>query len=113
MRIFPALEFPDNVRAHLARVVEKLRNVPALKDAVTFTKPENLHVTLKFVGDVDDKYLPNLTTALQKIPFPPMTVTAPPFLVLPGPGPARVLAAALIGDNKPLLALFEQLESSV
>jgi 2'-5' RNA ligase len=113
MRLFTALELPENVRAHLAGVVEKLRAVPAFKDTVTFTKPENLHVTLKFLGDVDEKFLPNLTTALRKIPFPPMTFAIPHFLVLPGQGPARVLAGALIGDNKPLLTLFEQLEATV
>jgi 2'-5' RNA ligase len=113
MRLFTALEFPPGVHAHLTNVVEKLCAVPALKDMATFTKPENLHVTLKFLGDVDDKYLPNLTRALQIIPFPPMTFSIPHFLVLPGHGPARVLAGALIGDNKPLLTLFEQLEATV
>lgn len=113
MRLFTALEFPPDVHAHLANVVENLRPLPALKDVATFTKRENLHVTLKFLGDVDEKYLPNLTSALQQIPFPPMTFTIPHFLVLPGQGPARVLAGALIGDNEPLLKVFDRLEATV
>jgi 2'-5' RNA ligase len=113
MRLFTALEFPENVHAHLATVVEKLRPIPGLKDIATFTRPENLHVTLKFLGDVDDRHLPNLTRALHQIPAPPMSFAIEHFLVLPGQGPARVLAGALIGDNKPLLTLFDHLEATV
>jgi 2'-5' RNA ligase len=113
MRLFTALEFPESVHAHLAGVVEKLRGVPALKGIASFTRPENLHVTLKFLGDVDEKFLPNLKTALGKVPFPAMTFGVPHFLVLPGQGPARVLAGALIGENKALLEVFNCLEATV
>lgn len=113
MRLFTAIELPRPVLQHLGRAVEALRSRPQLKDCASFTRLENLHVTLKFLGEVDDQHLPNLTTALHKITFAPMTFTIERFIVLPGQGPARVLAGNLVGDNSAIHDLFAQLEATV
>ncbi|HEY7120213.1 MAG TPA: RNA 2',3'-cyclic phosphodiesterase [Tepidisphaeraceae bacterium] len=113
MRLFTAIELPDPTRNHLAAIIEKLRPHPTLKDAVTWTRPENLHVTLKFLGPVEDKFLPNLIAGLRKITFPALPFTIERFLVLPGPGPARVLAATLTGSERLLADFFTAIEQTV
>lgn len=113
MRLFTAIELPKPVLDHLQRAIDALRARPQLRDGISFSRPENLHVTLKFLGEVEDAHLPNLITALQKLRFGEMRFTVERFIVLPGQGPARVLAANLIGDNSPLLDLFMQLEATV
>lgn len=113
MRLFTAIELPKPVLDHLQRAIDALRARPQLREGIGFSRPENLHVTLKFVGEVDDAHLPNLITALQKLRFGEMRFTVERFIVLPGQGPARVLAANMIGDNARLLDLFTQLEATV
>jgi 2'-5' RNA ligase len=112
MRLFTAIDLPEEVRAHLARAAETLRQHPSLKE-LSWTKPENLHITLKFLGDIPDDRVPSLTSALQRLGVPQMTLTPTHFLVLPGQGPARVLAVNVAGDTEPLAKLFQQIESAV
>jgi 2'-5' RNA ligase len=112
MRCFTALELPDPVRAHLSGVIDRLRIIPSLKDSVSWVKPENLHITLKFLNDIPDDRVGDLANAFRRLPLAPMTLTLDHFLVLPGQGPARVLAANVAGDVKPLVHLFGQIEAA-
>lgn len=112
MRCFTALELPDPVRAHLSGVIDRLRIIPSLKESISWVKPENLHVTLKFLADIPDDRVADLANAFRRLPFAPLTLTLDHFLVLPGQGPARVLSATLAGDLAPLTQLFNQIESA-
>src|SRR4051812_37036168 len=102
MRLFTALELPHDVQTHLASVLYRLGQHPALHAAANWTPIQNLHVTLKFIGDVPDDRVAALSSSLATLPFPPMTFTINRFLVFPGHGPARVLAANVAGDFAPL-----------
>ena len=55
MRLFVALEIPTAVRGNLASLIEDLRaaDAAAAKNKARWVRPENLHVTLKFIGNVD------------------------------------------------------------
>ncbi len=52
MRLFLAIELPDPVRQHLAGLARPLkdRTVAVRGKGISVTRPENLHVTLKFLG---------------------------------------------------------------
>ena len=54
MRCFLAIELPDDVKRHLARVQAALCDPPDDVETVTWVRRENWHVTLKFLGDVPD-----------------------------------------------------------
>jgi 2'-5' RNA ligase len=112
MRLFTAIDLPDPIRDHLARISQTFQKHPALKD-LSWTKTQNLHITMKFLGEIPDAQVANLAGALARLSVPEMTLTLNPFLVLPGRGPARVLAANVRGDVEPLGKLFAQLESAV
>src|SRR3954470_12523287 len=112
MRLFTAIELPPDVRAHLARVSDTLRQIPALKEHFSWTNPDTFHITLKFLGEVDDTRVPLLVTSLRTLPIPTMTFAVDRFLVLPGQGPARVLAANVTRDLRPITSLFHQIESA-
>ncbi len=49
LRLFIALEVPPKVRGNLSAVQEKLRQSEA---RVTWVKPDKMHLTLKFLGNV-------------------------------------------------------------
>jgi 2'-5' RNA ligase len=52
--LFVALEIPSAVRENLAALLESLR---AVSSQTRWVRPENLHVTLKFMGEVPETKL--------------------------------------------------------
>ena len=63
IRSFIAIELDDTIRRALGDVQEKLKTERAAK-MVRWTAPESIHITLKFLGDVDAGKLPALQNAI-------------------------------------------------
>ncbi|MBI4839470.1 MAG: RNA 2',3'-cyclic phosphodiesterase [candidate division NC10 bacterium] len=61
MRLFVAVNLPSEVRERLATVQDRLRRAKA---DVSWVRAENIHVTLKFLGDVEAKRLERVRPAL-------------------------------------------------
>jgi 2'-5' RNA ligase len=59
VRVFFALTLPEAHREGLARIVAGLRRRPD-GDAVHWVRPANLHLTLRFLGNVDADGVPEL-----------------------------------------------------
>jgi len=64
MRMFVALEIPSVVRDKLAALLESLR---AVSPQTRWVRPENLHVTLKFIGEVAETKLAGIRGALARV----------------------------------------------
>ena len=64
MRLFVALEIPSGVRENLATLLASLR---AITKEPRWVRAENLHITLKFLGEVDEDKLDAVRSALGKI----------------------------------------------
>jgi 2'-5' RNA ligase len=69
VRLFVALEIPAAVRDNLAALLKDLRELSLqLGDKRgRWVRPENLHVTLKFIGEAADTKLAGIRDALAKI----------------------------------------------
>jgi RNA 2',3'-cyclic 3'-phosphodiesterase len=64
MRLFIAIAIPEDVRETLAQCIRELRGVaPDAK----WVRAENLHVTLKFLGETDPAKLPAIQRQLASI----------------------------------------------
>lgn len=63
MRSFIAVKISPAQREKLADLIRSLKKSGT---DVKWVKPENLHVTLKFLGEVDEKGLPNIFDSLEK-----------------------------------------------
>jgi 2'-5' RNA ligase len=61
MRTFIAIELPEPILAAIAMLSDRLR---ASRARVTWVKPENMHLTLRFLGEVDDENIKRITTIL-------------------------------------------------
>jgi 2'-5' RNA ligase len=59
-RVFFALPLPDDLRDAVSEAVRPARAHPA---DVAWTRRSNLHVTLRFLGDVPDERIPELVAA--------------------------------------------------
>jgi len=64
MRLFVALEIPTEVRQNLAALLDSLR---AISREPKWVRPESLHVTLKFLGEVADEEIGAVRAALEEI----------------------------------------------
>ena len=61
LRAFLAIELGDGVRASLAALIGRCRKIPS---KVSWVRPENLHLTLRFLGDIDRAALEHLAEGL-------------------------------------------------
>ena len=103
MRLFIAITLPPEVREHLRKVQER---IAVVAPKVAFTKPENLHLTLKFLGEVSQDVTEKLIESLARITPEPTSLQADGFDCLPTGGPVRIIAARLGGDVARLAALY-------
>ena len=114
MRLFVAIELPDAWREEARRIGEHL--VAALGDdaRLRFTATERLHLTLRFLGDVDEAVLPDLRDQLaQEV----ASVRVPLELAGVGQFGSRsrptVLWFGLAGDLDRLASLHDAVERAV
>lgn len=113
VRAFVAIEPPAGLRSALA-CVPATASLPAAA-SVRWTRPENLHFTLRFLGDTPEELLDPLADALDAV-----ASGAPPFeLELGGAGAypdaraARVLWVGLVDADRKLRRLRNEVEAAV
>lgn len=111
MRAFIAIPFPDEARASLTSLQDQLK--PCGAD-VAWVKPENIHLTLKFLGDVTDEQKDAMTAELQRI-----AAQTPAFMmelgevgVFPSAEAPRVVWVGLKQGTEQVTALAGQLEQA-
>ncbi|WP_445679621.1 RNA 2',3'-cyclic phosphodiesterase [Radicibacter daui] len=63
LRLFVAIRFPEVVR-------ERLRLLQGGIEGVAWTRPENLHLTLRFIGEVEEPVAADIDAALAGIAEP-------------------------------------------
>lgn len=62
MRSFIAIELPGEVKASLAEIQQSLKKSGA---DIRWVKTDNIHLTLKFLGDIEEKSIPGIVQALK------------------------------------------------
>jgi len=107
MRLFLAIELPDDVRSH---VVEVRKRLEGALPKIAYTRGENLHITLKFLGEVEPKRVVLLTDSIAKIKPARIELTARQIDCFPNRGAIKIVAADMDGTLGPLRALVESIE---
>jgi 2'-5' RNA ligase len=111
MRLFTAISLPNDVRKHLARLLEYLRSADwEIDGPVRWAKIDNLHLTLKFLGEVADDAIPRVLDALGGVHVAPVQLFADHLTAFPKRGRAHVIAVALGGAVIGVNALFDQID---
>lgn len=106
MRLFIAVDLPNEVREELANVQHALR---PLADSARWVAPESIHITLKFLGEVPEKRLDDVTGALAGLSWKPFTVTVRGVGFFPGNRSPRVFWAGM--EAPTMQGLAEELDS--
>ena len=64
MRTFIAIELPEPIKNFLAKLIDKLKDTRA---DVKWVQPQNIHLTLKFLGERDDKEVKEISEILDEV----------------------------------------------
>ncbi|OGH69646.1 MAG: 2'-5' RNA ligase [Candidatus Magasanikbacteria bacterium RIFCSPHIGHO2_02_FULL_51_14] len=67
MRVFIAYPISDEVKNEIIRVQDELKGLNAGK-RITWVNPEAMHVTVQFLGDVEDEQIENIKQVLRTAP---------------------------------------------
>jgi len=99
-RLFIALTLPEPVRAALVALAEPLPHV-------AWTRPEQLHLTLRFLGDVPVAQIESMAARLAAVRVEPFLLPVESVGAFPPKRPPRILWAG-IGAGHPRLHQLRQ-----
>ncbi len=112
MRSFIAVPIPQRLLDIVRQVQQDFR-----KSGFSFrwVKPEQTHLTLKFMADLSESDQPVVLAALTETctPFPPFSLSLQGIGVFPNVRNPRVLWIGMGGDTARLLELQQHLERSI
>ena len=115
IRVFIALELPAEAKQALEGVIQKLRtNLPS---NVRWVNPSGIHLTLKFLGDIDSTLVAEILEAMK---YAALATQGERFSLrlsglglFPNPEQPRVLWAGLDGNLDALRALQEGVDEAM
>ena len=105
-RLFIALTLPDAVRDTLAGEAQPL-------PGVTWTRPEQLHVTLRFLGDVPAEQVDGIVTRLASIRVAPFILPVENVGTFPPNRPPHVLWIGVGSGHPRLFQLRQRLDDAL
>ena len=112
LRLFVACELSAEVQAALGRLQDDLRRSGTGR--LRWVRPQGIHITLKFLGDVDEARVDELCAALAQAiePFE-LRLSASGELGGFGGARLRVVWVGLAGDLEPLAELARRVEEAL
>lgn len=112
IRTFVAIDLPGPVQGELGRFVQILQRANA---PVSWVKPDRIHLTLKFLGDVQEDRIPSICDALQSVAdgAEPFTIRPSGCGAFPTIKQMRVVWVGLRGDVEALRGVQTQVEESL
>jgi 2'-5' RNA ligase len=112
MRLFVAVELPDEVRDRLRAVQEQLRPIPL---SIRWVKPGALHLTLKFIGEVGADRIEGIRDALARSApgAARFHLEARGVGTFPEHGRPRVIWIGLEGDIEAAVALARRIDAAL
>jgi 2'-5' RNA ligase len=112
LRAFFAVELPERLRGGIAALQSELA---VTGESVRWVRPESLHVTLRFIGEIPVPTAESLGRefATGVAPVPPFELEVRGAGCFPRSGPPRVLWVGLRQGTDQLTALFRHLEDNL
>jgi 2'-5' RNA ligase len=105
MRLFVGVEIPGDIAAELYPLARGIRGL----DAQT---PENMHITLKFIGDVDPGLAAEIDQALSQVAFEPFDLQVQGLDVFASSRKIRIFWAG-VKDQPALRRLAHRVEKAL
>jgi 2'-5' RNA ligase len=106
MRLFVAIEIPDNIKEYLSKIQEK---ICINSDKIRFVNKAQIHLTLKFLGEVQPNIAEEVKNSLKKITFSSFSAYLDRIGVFPSEEYIRVIWVGL-KPEKPILELQKNVD---
>jgi 2'-5' RNA ligase len=107
MRAFIAVNLPDEVKKEIAEATASLKKIDS---GIKWVEPQNLHLTLKFLGWVEDMRLPEVVEITGKLTSPSFKLKLAGVGCFPEGKSPRVLWVDIKEGAAELKALADRLE---
>jgi 2'-5' RNA ligase len=109
-RAFIAIDLPASIRSSLGETQEILKSFGL---RVKWVRPQNIHLTLKFLGDIDSDHIEKIIAAMTLTikDFTGVSLSAKEIGVFPNSRRPRVIWAGLSGQLERLQNLQRTLDS--
>ena len=113
IRSFIAVELPGELKQALARLQEKLKSAGSVP--VKWVAPENIHLTLKFLGDINPGITGKITLELEKAARDthPFDIQVSGLGVFPDMNRVQVIWIGLAGELEKLGRLQKHIEANL
>ena len=113
IRSFIAIELPREIKLAIARLQDKLKASGGAP--VRWVDPDNIHLTLKFLGDIDTGITGRIAAALEEAArgTHPFKVEVSGLGVFPNPRRVQVVWVGLTGELEKLGQLQKRIEDGL
>jgi 2'-5' RNA ligase len=113
IRSFIAIELPLEIKQALSQLQAKLKS--ASNAPVKWVEPDNIHLTLKFLGDISTEITGSITKALEDASrgVHPFDIAISELGVFPNLKRARIVWVGLTGELEKLEQLQKRIEASL
>lgn len=112
IRTFIAIDIPGSVKRELEKLTDEFSKTGA---SVTWVKPDRMHLTLKFLGDVSTEKIEEIKQVLHVTaePFAPLHLQPVGCGAFPSIKQMRVVWVGLRGDDEQLRELHKRIEAAL
>jgi len=111
---------PETIRSFIAFDIDNPQVLKKLADAqealaetgadLTLVKPQNIHITIRFLGDITPSMIEKIDKEMQNVAFKPFDVEIKGVGAFPNLKYARVVWAGIQQGEEELKKIFNQLE---
>ena len=110
LRIFTGIEIDKSIREYLH---ETTKQIPFKKASIT--KPKNIHLTLNFLGYIEDKTIEEIKNSIEDIAIKhnECNIEIEKLGAFPNLKKARIFWAGLKGDTDKIISLQKDIENSL
>ncbi len=112
IRTFIAIELPGNIISSIRKVQEGIKSYGF---KVRWVRPENIHLTLKFLGNINEADTEKIGRAIFDAvkEYPPISLAAKGIGVFPGVKRPRVIWVGITGQVEPLIGMQKTLDDKL
>ena len=112
IRTFIAIELPGNIISSIRKVQEGIKSYGF---KVRWVRPENIHLTLKFLGNINEADTEKIGRAIFDAvkEYPPISLAAKGIGVFPEVKRPRVIWVGITGQVEPLIGMQKTLDDKL
>jgi len=113
MRLFLAIDFPEELKTRIARNIEILKG--HIPKGIKWVDKKNLHVTFKFLGDVNERILEDIYTSVVgvTIEHTPFAISFKEAEMIPNPERPRLIWYDMKDETDSAAQLFKDVDMAL